>query len=536
MLRAIIPVLRKELQFHLAGFPLRIGMLLTLLLAATSTLLVGRDYNLRLEAYRDRMATYARALHQETVYSFAQPVVIRPPAPLSVLDQGFDAQLGTDVSINLFAIPAEATGGYRGNELLAASPAADLTAIVAVVLGLLALLLAHDAIEAEREGSTLAALSISGLRRGTLLAGKLLGGLLSLILPLGAALLVSLAIFVLRVEEELSPRLWLRAAGLGVAYVAYLSLMFLLGLLISLSSRNRSRVLSISVMVWLTAVLVLPGAVRILVAELGGAREARLAAAQRSTEFLALRDRRLSAELRRASLGRGFSGDTAISFASGENRAVRYRYGSAAYYNALSAYYRTEVRLGMGYAEMVFAEHRRAAASLHSTERLGLMLGMISPAVLLDSLAEELAGTSTTEYDRFLEACRIYRLAWLRDLEARGAFTSWRWFTDDSPERLHPWPRFLGLAPEQVPPGEVRQLFARFSDPAVADRVRREQAAFERDPARRLNLAGMPRFAAPDTGLLDSLRRAAPEACGLLVLNLLAWVAVAARFRRWLPR
>src|SRR5688572_14453822 len=177
MLRAI---LRKEFQFHLAGFSLRLGMLLTLVLAASSTLIAARDYNQRLHDSQDRAAAHTRALREETVYSFLQPVAVRPPEPLGVFDQGFDAHLGNEVAIHLFSIPVEATGGYRGNEFLGASPAADLTTIVAVVLGLLALLLAHDALQAERNSGNLSALLAFGVPRHTLLAGKILGGLLAL--------------------------------------------------------------------------------------------------------------------------------------------------------------------------------------------------------------------------------------------------------------------------------------------------------------------------------------------------------------------
>ncbi|HKH44149.1 MAG TPA: ABC transporter permease subunit [Thermoanaerobaculia bacterium] len=531
MLRTI---LQKECRFHLAGFPLRVGMLLTLVLTASSTLIATRDYNLRLSDYRDRVAAHARALREETVYSFLQPVVVRPPEPLSVLDQGFDAHLGSEVPIHLFDIPAEARGGYWGNEFLGPSPAADLTTIVAIVLGLLALLLALDAFHSERESGTLSSLLALGVPRGILLTGKILGGLLSLALPLAGALLVSLAIFVLQVDT-LSSSQWLRAAGLTAAYLSYLSLMFLLGLLVSMPVQSRSRALAVAVVVWLATVLVLPGTVRTLVADLGSSQEARQAAARRSAELLAERDQRLAEEQRREPLRAVFSGDHASSFSNGPNRAVRYRYGSAVYYDALSAYYRIEIATGMRYAEAVFTERQRFEERLRSTERLATAFALISPAALLDGLSEELAGTSIGEYDRFLAACRSYRLALIRYLGSKDAFASWRWFTDDPPERLHPWPRFLGLAPEEVEPEEVRRLFERFGDPKVASRVRREQARFERDPARRLQIDEVPRFADPGAGFLECLRRGAPEAFGLLLLNVLALIAVAARFRRWLP-
>lgn len=532
MLRAI---LQKEFRFHLAGFPLRIGMLLTLVLAASSTLIAARDYNRRLQDYQDRVAAHARALRQETVYSFLQPVVVRPPEPLSVLDQGFDAHLGSEVTIHLFTIPAEARGGYRGNEFLGTSPAADLTKIVTIVLGLLALLLAHDTIQSERDSGVFTALLASSVPRGTLLTGKILGGLLTLALPLGGALLISLTIVVLQVEADLSSSQWLRAAGLAVAYIFYLSLMFLLGLLVSVSVHSQSRALAVSVVLWLTAVLVLPSVMRTLVVDLWETRDARQAAAGRGAALLIERNRQLEEERRREPLRATFSGDHASSFATGENRAVRYRYGSAVFYDALSAYYRKEIATGMRYAETVFAERQRFEERLRTAERLATAFAMVSPAALLDGLSQELAGTSTGEHDRFLAACQSYRLIMIRYLGTKNAFGSWRWFTDDSPERLYPWPRFLGLSPEDIEPGEARRLFDRFSDPEVANRVRRQQARLEKDPVRWLRIDDMPRFAEPEAGVLEYLRRGAPEALGLLIFNGLAWVAVAARFQRWSP-
>jgi ABC-type transport system involved in multi-copper enzyme maturation permease subunit len=527
---------RKEFQYHLSNPLLRVGMLLTLVLAAASTLIAVQDYNLRLHAYQDGVATHARVLREQTVYSFLHPVVVRRPEPLSVLNQGSDARLGSDVAIHLFAIPAEATGGYRGNEFLITPPAADLTAIVAVILGLLALLVAHDAIQSERKGGSFPAMLAHGVPRGVLLAGKILGGLLTLALPLAGALLVSLAIFVLQLEVTFSSSQWLRTAGLAASYLVYLSFMLLLGLFISLSLHRRSQALAVAVVAWLTAILVLPRAVQTLAADLSGARETRRTSERSAAALLAERDRRLGEELRRDPLRTEFSGDYALSFGSGENRAVRYRFGSAAYYDALSAYYRTEVAVGRRYAEAVFAEQQRSAARLRAAEHLARALAMASPASLLDEASEELAGTSTADYDRFLAACRSYRLDMIRYLEGKNAFASWRWFTDDSPGRLQPWTRFLGLAPEEVKPGEVRRIFERFGDPETGSRLRREQDLAERDPARRLHIDDMPRFTNPDASPLDHLRRAAPDALGLLFLNGLACTAVVTRFRRWSSR
>jgi len=530
MLTAII---RKELQQHLAGFRFWAGAVLAIVLAASSTWVGARDYNLRLSGYQERVASDEKALHTVSVYSYLQPRVVRPPEPLSVLHQGFDSRLGTDVKIHRFAIPVEATGGQRGNELLASVPAVDLTTVVSMVLGLLALLLTCDAITGEREEGMLRAVFANGVSRGTVLAGKLAGSLLAIALPLGGALLVSLSIFALEVKTPLTADQWLRVAGLAGSYLAYLSLALLLGFLISLYTHGTSRALSLSVLVWLIFTIVLPGVAWAVASDLVTTEGVRRSVERGIAELTADQGRRLTAEFLRAPLRAAVSGHTAISFANGENRAVRYRSGSAAYYNSLAEYYRFESTAGARYAAAVFDLRQRYEKRLRAGERLGTALAMLSPAFLLDRLSESFAGTSIAEHDRFLSACRQYRTALLAYIEGKGAFRSWRWFTDDPPDQLHPWPLYLGLAPEEVAPEQVSRIFNRLSEPEIEARIRRDQEAMQNAPSRRLDLEDMPRFSYRGPDFLSALRHGVAEAGALLILNVIVAAAVWARFRHY---
>jgi hypothetical protein len=190
------------------------------------------------------------------------------------------------------------------------------------------------------------------------------------------------------------------------------------------------------------------------------------------------------------------------------------------------------VEAGIAHAARVFAVRQRHQERLRLGERLGAGLAALSPAFLLNRLSESFAGTSMVEHDRFLEGARRYRLELLGWLERRHAFRSWRWFTDDPPGRLQPWPGYLGLTPEEVEAGRVDLLFSRLSEPEVGARVRRDREAAERDPSRRLPLDGMPVFSHRGPGVLDSLRSGAAEAWGLLILNVAAALAAWTRFRR----
>ncbi len=527
--------IKKEILHHLASFRFWVGMLLTIILAAASTWIAARDYELRLERYRDRLAAHEDELRSVSVYSFLQPLAVRPPEPLSVLDRGFDARLGTDVRIHLFAVPTEATGGSRGNELLVALPAAevDLTTIVAVVLGLLALLLACDAVIGEREEGTLRTVLAQGVRRRTLLAGKVLGGLLTLVLPLAAALLVSSAILMVTVGPESYEGRGPRILGLVGSYLIYLGLMFLLGLLVSLRVRSSSRALSVAVLLWLVTVIVLPVVAWSVAGSVVDVQEAASRAGLRNRELDRTERRQLDAAFARQPLLRAFTGHTASFFANGPNRAVLYRNGSAAFYDALREYYRFELESGMRQAERLYAVRRAYEERLRQSERLGVGLAFVSPAFLLNRLSESFSGTSLEDYDDFLADSRRHRLALIAFLHHRDALRSWRWFTDDSPERLHPWPRFLGLHPEDMVAADVRGLFNRLSAVEVRQKVQLQRNAVEADPARRLDPSDLPRFPYRSPGFLECLRRALPEGIALLLLLGLAAAAVWGHFARY---
>ncbi len=531
----LIAIAKKELLHHLASFRFWVAALLTVVLASSSTLIAARDYRRRLTDYRERAASHQRSLRAATVYSYLQPIVLRPPEPLSVLDQGFDPHLGTDVAIHPFAIPAAATGGHRGNEFLVSLPTADLTTIVSVVLGLLALLLTHDAITGEKEEGMLRTVFAAGAAKRSVLAGKLFGGLLTVSLPLGVGVLLSLSLFRLEVETAFTADQWLRIAGLVCMYGIYLSFMLLVGLLISLHVRSTARALSAAMLLWFVLTIVVPGVAWAAARDLVTTEGARRSAERKVAELSAEHERRLAQELRRKPLRSAFSGHTAMSYLSGGQRAVRYRNGSAEYYDALAEYYRFEVTSGIQHAARVFAVQQGYERRLRTGERLGAGLAALSPASILDRLSETFAGTSIEEYDRFLESCRRYRRALLDYLDRKQAFRSWRWFTDDAPGKLRPWPVYLGLQPDEVDTAGARALFGRLGEPGIDARVRHDRQGAERDPARRLRLDDMPVFSYRGTDLLVSLHRAAAGVGVLLLLNVLAAAAAWARFRDYEP-
>lgn len=529
MFRAVI---KKELLNHLVSFRFIVSTLLMLILAALATVIATADYNLRLHNYQSQVEEHRQDLERIHVYSFLQPVVVRPPEPLSILDQGFDARLGNEVRIHLYAIPTTATGGFRGNELMTAFRGLDLTTIVRVVLGLLAFLLSFDAVIGERENGTLRLVFSNSISRITALAGKYIGALVTLLVPLLASFLLSLAILLLRGNVELTLSAGPRLAGIFCSYLAYLGLMVLLGLVISLVARSAATALVVSLFAWLAIVFLIPQAATALTRDVLGAERSQSPVEDREAEIVEERDRLLAAEWQRDPLRTKTSGHSSPVVETTRNKAVLRRYGSAPFYDALAAYHRVETTIGMRYAEKIFAVHQKSEAKLRAEARLARLCASPSPAFLLDRLSESFAGTSFNDYDRFLTACRSYRVRLIDYLRARGAVNSWRWFTDDPPE-THPWPSLFGLRPDDVDITNIESLFGRLHEPEIAEKLRRDQVRFEQDPSRRLRIDDLPRFHHRGPSLPQAARRVAGDAVAMLMLILLLAIVAVVRFHRY---
>ena len=130
---------------------------------------------------------------------------------------------------------------------------------------------------------------------------------------------------------------------------------------------------------------------------------------------------------------------------------------------------------------------------------------------------------------RLAESVRRYRAAFVDWLGNRNAFSSRRWFTDDPLEQqpMVPHPEALDagrLAPDSQYMRE-RMEWARQQNALAAD-----------DPARRLDLTGMPEFSG--TGrrdLSESLLSMTPGLTALLVVLVVAVTVTAYRFAGYDP-
>ena len=177
MLRTLI---RQELLIHLMSARFFAAVVITLLLVVANTFVLIGVHEERLADYSQREAVNQENIASTPTYSYLKLKVQRPPNPLSLFSAGLETRFGSDLDIAFDSVPAlsnpiadvrsEEERWVSGSVPSLSSPGAplginnpylhlfsqiDLVFIFQVVLSLIALLFAYDAIAGDWETGTL---------------------------------------------------------------------------------------------------------------------------------------------------------------------------------------------------------------------------------------------------------------------------------------------------------------------------------------------------------------------------------------------
>jgi ABC-type transport system involved in multi-copper enzyme maturation permease subunit len=203
--------------------------------------------------------TYARALREYGIADAARLESLRQDGHLNRAT----AWMGTDPPNALSALvaPSSSSRDLRAFDidgLAIAFPPADLVMVIGIVLSLVAVLFAHDALTGERERGTLRLLVSGTASRGQILVGKLAGRFVALMVPLVAGLLAGALTVAL--SRDIG---WGRAEtaaflALSVAAMLFVAVFAALGLLVSAWTRTTHGSLALALLAWATFILIIP--------------------------------------------------------------------------------------------------------------------------------------------------------------------------------------------------------------------------------------------------------------------------------------
>ena len=247
----LITLIRRELLDNLMTFRFAAAMFIMLLLVVANTAVLINDYERRLASYNTAVNTHRQQLLETKTYSAGKIVVDRPPNPLSIFNFGVDKRLGNEIEVSYAFVPALWDAGMSGsdNPFLNIFNSIDIVFIFEVVLSLMALIFAYDALAGERERGTLRLVLTHSFSRGHILLAKYIGAMLCLLIPLLLSLLLALVLLTTTASFSFGTPDFLCIGGIIVSSIAYLSVFYLIGLLISTITQRTGTALMIAMFV-----------------------------------------------------------------------------------------------------------------------------------------------------------------------------------------------------------------------------------------------------------------------------------------------
>lgn len=249
-------LVRKELLDNILNLRFIALCVVAILLIVSSIVVLTGQYKEELNDYYSRVNTQNAFIDQfgHSNRIGWMSVVFRPPSRYQPLVLGLDRDAQQD--------------NFVSNPVPVLLSKLDLVAIVSVIMSLIAVLLSHSAITGEREDGLLKLMLSTSISRTTIVLGKFIGGILTLIIPFTLGVLVGLAYIALGAGVELSGLdTGVFAILLLLSYI-YVTAFYALGLFFSTRSRTSNVAVLKSLFAWVVLVLVLPNISPFLAAQI----------------------------------------------------------------------------------------------------------------------------------------------------------------------------------------------------------------------------------------------------------------------------
>ena len=450
-------LIRRELLDNLMTFRFAVAVFIMLLLVVANTAVLIKDYERRLAAYNTALKTEHQRSRDIKTYSGGRLNVARPPNPLSIFNVGLDKRLGNEVWISHSFVPTLwDTGTYKlTNPLLNLFTSIDIVFIFEVVLSLMALIFAYDAIAGERERGTLRLVLTHSVRRGHILLAKYISAMLCLLVPLLMSLLLAVILLTTSAVISLSMGDFLRIGGVILSSIVYLSVFYLIGMLISVVTRRTGTALMLAMFVWGFWVLVYPNAVLAAIAPPQTSQPRMVSAYEEIKQIWEAFDR----ERKQFLANDAFPGEdpdfgmedadpnwiwgSGYEYFHRDASTLRYDYHAVSNIDKLSEaskpqvphaqdYYRFLVPRIVNAAERAWLIRKQTLEDVFVQPAIvDRILLRISPVGMYDAATQAWAATDLRGLRDFFEAARRHRRTLIDYYYDKKAFESQQWFSAD---------------------------------------------------------------------------------------------------------
>ncbi|MBA7693874.1 hypothetical protein ES703_102470 [subsurface metagenome] len=320
---------------------------------------------------------------------------------LSVFGEGLEKQLGQSARIELGGVSEISATSTGGNPFLSIFPTLDVTLILKVVMSILALLVAYDTISGERERGTLRLVLANRTARHEVLLGKLLAGLVTLIIPVTSAFIVGLLILQYFPMVSLAGADWTRLGLMYLVSLIFISAMYNIGLLFSCLMPRASISLVLGLFVWVVFAVVIPNG-SVYLANYLRPTEAR---EKMDAKVRELREQAIN-EIQDLTKTLRTGGNQGM--AMGAFRGIFIVFCEKALMDDYKRKYTLSEPVKIKCADRIFEVQQQYLGGLMKQKHLASTIAQISPITLYESLMSALAGTDLANIEHFRSRVKLH--------------------------------------------------------------------------------------------------------------------------------
>ena len=245
-------IIQREFVSNVLTSRFMIGFIVCLMSTAAAVFVQVADYEKRLAAYHVALQEHQEETRTWDLYSQINPKAHRKPNPLGIFNVGMEKSGADMVSIELATPISEKEAQKQGsdNPFLSIFLSVDVIFVFKIVLSALAILFAYNTISGEREDGTLKLVLSNPIPRDRLVLGKYLGGMLSLFPIVVISFTVGIVIASASPATDFDVADLLRLIMVLVVSLLYVSTCYLLGLLLSVWTKEAATTLILSMFIW----------------------------------------------------------------------------------------------------------------------------------------------------------------------------------------------------------------------------------------------------------------------------------------------
>lgn len=393
-------IAKKDFLLNLMTFKFAVGVILCIVLMAVFMPVLVKDYQQRLKEYNENVAANEAKLRNAKVYFgifYIGPNIYRPPAMLSVFSKGIEDHLDDSARIGPHNVPEINARLIAVNPYVSILPVWDVSLAFKIVVSALAFLVACDVISGERERETLKLMLSGTVTRSHVLLGKLLAGLMILLVPLTIAFLVGLLILASSSMVDLTTSDWAHIGLMYLVSLIFISAICNIGLFVSCLTKRSAISLMLGVFFWIVFITVVPNvsvhlATRIRPLEPEDKVEEQIQLVEQEKRSKVEEIPWAGQEVQSEDYSQWF-----ILVCNKERMDCRQKR------------FTMNTPVDMKYANKLWEVKHRHLGDLLKQKELADNLSRISPVFLYENVMSALAGTDTASYQYFMARARAYR-------------------------------------------------------------------------------------------------------------------------------